>query len=359
MVADFGVARAVSDMHEKLTATGMVVGTPVYMSPEQAAGEKEIDGRSDQYALASVLYEMIAGEPPFRGATPTATLMRRFAGPPQPLRPVFDIPEAVERAILRALEREPTARYASVSAFIDALEGQGGGAGCDPGPGGVRRRTPPLRPAAASSGRSSAAASRNADRPGLGHCGRRQGAGTLCRPLVVTGGAPPTTCGSPSNGCLAPRCRWTCKRRSPNSRSCGRSPHRCRPTPGWCRWPRGPTPRTRVALVVIAFGMAGAGMPTSTQGSMLVTAQRACMNGSGMWESTLSVVVEWRRVATGGLHRCDLRRPPATPTPTMAGRRTPSRPRGRMQRGPRQRAPRSATRPAAPRAGCRRPPSRA
>lgn len=124
MVADFGVARAVSEMHEKLTATGMVVGTPVYMSPEQAAGEKEIDGRSDQYALASVLYEMIAGEPPFRGATPTATLMRRFAGPPQPLRPIFDIPEAVERAILRALEREPTGRYASVSDFIDALEGK-------------------------------------------------------------------------------------------------------------------------------------------------------------------------------------------------------------------------------------------
>ena len=104
------------------------------MSPEQAAGEKEIDGRSDQYALASVLYEMIAGEPPFRGATPTATLMRRFAGPPQPLRPVFDIPEAVERAILRALEREPTARYASVSDFIDALEGREAAPAASPAP---------------------------------------------------------------------------------------------------------------------------------------------------------------------------------------------------------------------------------
>ena len=134
MVADFGVARAVSEMHEKLTATGMVVGTPVYMSPEQAAGEKEIDGRSDQYALASVLYEMIAGEPPFRGATPTATLMRRFAGPPQPLRPIFDIPEAVERAILRALEREPTGRYASVSDFIDALEGKDVAPAASPAP---------------------------------------------------------------------------------------------------------------------------------------------------------------------------------------------------------------------------------
>jgi len=125
MVADFGVARAVSEMHEKLTATGMVVGTPVYMSPEQAGGEKEIDGRSDQYALASVLYEMIAGEPPFRGPTPTATLMRRFGGPPQALRPIFDIPESVERAIFRALDKDPAERYATVSEFLDALEGTG------------------------------------------------------------------------------------------------------------------------------------------------------------------------------------------------------------------------------------------
>jgi serine/threonine-protein kinase len=142
MVADFGVARAVSEMHEKLTATGMVVGTPVYMSPEQAGGEKEIDGRSDQYALASVLYEMIAGEPPFRGPTPTATLMRRFGGPPQQLRPIFDIPEAVELAIFRALDKDPAARYATVSDFLDALEGKtvSPAAGTPPAP-------PPTAPA--------------------------------------------------------------------------------------------------------------------------------------------------------------------------------------------------------------------
>jgi len=124
MVADFGVARAVSEMHEKLTATGMIVGTPVYMSPEQAAGEKEIDGRADQYALASVLYEMVSGEPPFKGPTPAATLMRRFAGPPRPLRPVIDVPEAVERTIMRALDKEPNARFATVAEFLDALEGR-------------------------------------------------------------------------------------------------------------------------------------------------------------------------------------------------------------------------------------------
>jgi len=124
MVADFGVARAVSEMHEKLTATGMIVGTPTYMSPEQASGEKEIDGRADQYALASVLYEMVSGEAPFKGPTPTATLMRRFAGPPRQLRPVINVSEAVERAIFRALEKEPAARFTTVNDFLDALEGK-------------------------------------------------------------------------------------------------------------------------------------------------------------------------------------------------------------------------------------------
>jgi serine/threonine protein kinase len=124
MVADFGVARAVSEVHEKLTATGMIVGTPTYMSPEQASGEKEVDGRADQYALASVLYEMVSGQPPFKGPTPTATLMRRFAGPPRPLRPVIEVSEAAECAIFRALERDPAARFATVTDFLDALEGR-------------------------------------------------------------------------------------------------------------------------------------------------------------------------------------------------------------------------------------------
>ena len=118
MVADFGIARAVSEMHEKLTATGITVGTPVYMSPEQASGEKHIDGRSDQFSLACVLYEMISGEPPFKGATPTATMVRRFKGPPQPLRPVFDIPASVERAILRdstGIRRHATRRCRTFS----------------------------------------------------------------------------------------------------------------------------------------------------------------------------------------------------------------------------------------------------
>ncbi len=124
LVADFGVARAVSENAERLTATGMIVGTPVYMSPEQASGEKAIDGRTDQYALASVLYEMVSGEPPFKGPTPAATLMRRFAGPPRPLRPVFPVAEAVEGAILRALDKEPDNRFATMQEFLDALDGK-------------------------------------------------------------------------------------------------------------------------------------------------------------------------------------------------------------------------------------------
>jgi serine/threonine-protein kinase len=124
LVADFGVARAVSEVAEKLTATGMIVGTPTYMSPEQASGDKAIDGRSDIFALGCVLYEMLAGEPPFKGPTPQATLMMRFMGPPRPLRPLVQIPEHVEAAIVRSLARDPAERYATGAEFAAALAGQ-------------------------------------------------------------------------------------------------------------------------------------------------------------------------------------------------------------------------------------------
>jgi eukaryotic-like serine/threonine-protein kinase len=123
LVADFGVARAVSEVHEKLTATGMVVGTPTYMSPEQASGDKELDGRSDTFALACVLYELLAGEPPFHGPTPQATLMRRFTGPPRNLRPVVQVPEHVEATLFRALARDPKERFATADEFASALSG--------------------------------------------------------------------------------------------------------------------------------------------------------------------------------------------------------------------------------------------
>jgi serine/threonine-protein kinase len=124
LVADFGVARAVSEVAEKLTATGMIVGTPTYMSPEQASGDKAIDGRSDIFGLGCVLYEMLAGEPPFKGPNPQATLMRRFLGPPRPLRPMVQIPEGVEAAIIRALAKDPAERFATAAEFADALAGR-------------------------------------------------------------------------------------------------------------------------------------------------------------------------------------------------------------------------------------------
>ena len=124
LVADFGVARAVSEVQDKLTATGMVVGTPTYMSPEQASGDKQIDGRSDIFGLGCVLYEMLAGEPPFKGPTPQATLMRRFTGPPRALRPLINISESVEQAIIRSLARDPAERFARAAEFADALEGK-------------------------------------------------------------------------------------------------------------------------------------------------------------------------------------------------------------------------------------------
>jgi serine/threonine protein kinase len=142
LVADFGVARAVSEVAEKLTATGMIVGTPTYMSPEQASGDKAIDGRSDIFGLGCVLYEMLAGEPPFKGPNPQATLMRRFMGPPRPLRPMVQIPEYVEAAIVRALAKDPAERYATADQFADALAG---------------RATPPPPPQAVAGGSGAAA----------------------------------------------------------------------------------------------------------------------------------------------------------------------------------------------------------
>jgi eukaryotic-like serine/threonine-protein kinase len=124
LVADFGVARAVSEVAEKLTATGMIVGTPTYMSPEQASGDKAIDGRSDTFALGCVLYEMLSGKPPFQGPTPQMTLMLRFMGPPRPLRPMIQIPEHVEAAIVQALAKDPAERYATAAEFAEALAGR-------------------------------------------------------------------------------------------------------------------------------------------------------------------------------------------------------------------------------------------
>jgi serine/threonine-protein kinase len=124
LVADFGIARALGGDDPQLTETGMSVGTPTYMSPEQAAGERTVDGRSDIYSLGCVLYEAIAGEPPVTGPTAQAVLMRRFTENPRPLREVRDtVPAAVEQAISRALARAPADRFGTAAQLAQALEG--------------------------------------------------------------------------------------------------------------------------------------------------------------------------------------------------------------------------------------------
>ncbi len=123
MVMDFGIAKAVSSAGaENLTQTGMMVGTPAYVSPEQAAGETNLDGRSDQYSLACVVYEMLSGQRPFNGPTPQAILAKRFTDTVKPLRSVrSSIPENVERALTKAMSTEVDGRFRTVGMFAQAL----------------------------------------------------------------------------------------------------------------------------------------------------------------------------------------------------------------------------------------------
>jgi serine/threonine-protein kinase len=124
VVADFGIARAVNEAGDAghITKTGTIIGTPAYMSPEQGSGSAELDGRSDQYSLACVVYEMLVGEPPFTGPTAQAVLARHsldMVSPPSIVRAT--IPDAVEGAILRALSKLPADRYATTALFAEAL----------------------------------------------------------------------------------------------------------------------------------------------------------------------------------------------------------------------------------------------
>ncbi len=123
MVTDFGIAKAVSAAEgENLTQTGLAVGTPAYMSPEQALGEREPDGRSDIYSLGCVLYEMLAGAAPFTGSTAQALIMKRFTDPVPSVRAVRPVvPPELEQVVTRALAKDPSERYASASQLVLAL----------------------------------------------------------------------------------------------------------------------------------------------------------------------------------------------------------------------------------------------
>jgi len=127
LVADFGIALAASKAGgTRMTETGMSLGTPTYMSPEQAMGEREITARSDVYALGCVTYEMLIGDPPFIGSTAqaiVAKVMTEKPGAPSRLRDT--IPPAVEDAVLTALEKLPADRFATAAEFAAALAGGG------------------------------------------------------------------------------------------------------------------------------------------------------------------------------------------------------------------------------------------
>ena len=118
LVADFGVAHAVAAAGEgRLTAVGQSVGTPVYMSPEQAAGDEAIDSRSDLYALGAMAFEMLSGKPPFAGSSTAALLARKLTEAPPTLS---EFPPAVQRMVQRALQTEPERRQGSAMEFVEA-----------------------------------------------------------------------------------------------------------------------------------------------------------------------------------------------------------------------------------------------
>jgi serine/threonine-protein kinase len=124
MVTDFGIAKALSDVGTgTLTGTGVAIGTPTYMSPEQAAGDRELDARSDIYALGVVAYEMITGRVPFKAPTVPGILMKQITEPPADIlksRP--ECPEELAATIMRCLEKDPESRWPTADALRRALE---------------------------------------------------------------------------------------------------------------------------------------------------------------------------------------------------------------------------------------------
>ena len=123
VVMDFGIAKAVTlAAGDTLTQAGMMIGTPSYVSPEQAVGENFIDGRSDQYSLACVLYEMLSGRKPFSGASPQAVLSKRFSEPVPNVRDVYpEVTTEIENALLKALSKAASDRFSTTTDFTRAL----------------------------------------------------------------------------------------------------------------------------------------------------------------------------------------------------------------------------------------------
>jgi serine/threonine-protein kinase len=126
LVADFGIARAVGGSEQPLTGTGVAIGTPAYMSPEQASGTRDIDARTDVYALGCVLFEMLAGEPPYTGPTPQAIIARALTETPRPIHPMrTGVSPELDAVIAKAMAVTPADRYGTAVDFAKAL-GPGG-----------------------------------------------------------------------------------------------------------------------------------------------------------------------------------------------------------------------------------------
>lgn len=123
MVTDFGIARAITEGDSRLTATGMAIGTPAYMSPEQSAGDKQVDGRSDLYSLGVVGYQMLAGEPPFVASSTPALLVKHISESPTPVAErVSDVPPDLASIVMRLLEKDPSRRFSDASEMLQALD---------------------------------------------------------------------------------------------------------------------------------------------------------------------------------------------------------------------------------------------
>ncbi len=123
LILDFGIAKAISAAGgDNLTRTGIAIGTPAYLSPEQASGETQLDGKSDQYSLACMVYEMISGRQPFIANTPQGVIAKRFSERPPPLTATANAPAAVSEVVLRALSLDPANRFPTAGDFAQALE---------------------------------------------------------------------------------------------------------------------------------------------------------------------------------------------------------------------------------------------
>ncbi len=152
MVTDFGIARAISSSggaDSRLTATGVAIGTPTYMSPEQCAGDREVDGRSDLYSLGVVAYQMLSGDVPFRGTGTGALLVKHISEKPVPITEhVPDLPPWLARTVMCLLEKQPSDRFPDAGALVRALE-QGEHGTAPAVPARTRPSVPPSAAAAA------------------------------------------------------------------------------------------------------------------------------------------------------------------------------------------------------------------